>query len=166
MSDKGLFDKGFYGCHKVFSTFEFVSELVERFCNDGVENNVGSCDRERGTEHSELKLVAGERKRRSTVSVRSILLEFRQRTYADFVIASCALRISSAFGNCGEDTVEFLAEEYGYYSGGSFVSTETVVVARACYADSEQILIIVYGFEHGYEEEQKLCVIFGSVARL
>ena len=91
MSDKGLFDKGFDGCHEVFSTFEFVGKLVERFGNDGVENYIRAGDGEGGTEHSELKLVAGERKRRSTVSVRGILLEFRQRAYADFVIASCAL---------------------------------------------------------------------------
>ena len=54
---------------------------------------------------------------------------------------------------------QLIAQEYGDYSGRSFVSTQSVVIARSCNARSQNVLIVVNSLDDSSQEQQELCVL-------
>ena len=86
--------------------------------------------------------------------------------HSDFHFAVGAFGIGPAVGYRLQYARQFIAEEYADDCGGRFVGAETVVVARACHAYAQQILMFVHGGNHRRHDEQELRVVGGTLARL
>ena len=77
-----FFDQIMYRFVKVLRLFQHVARFGKRFGNDCIEHDVRLCHRILGACHTELKLVAGKRKRRGAVSVCRVFTKIRQRLHA------------------------------------------------------------------------------------
>ncbi len=73
---------------KIVRLLQSVSRLAESLGNNRIQGCIGACNRVRRTYHTELKLISRKRKRRSSVSVRRILLKIRQRRYTRFKLSA------------------------------------------------------------------------------
>ncbi|MPN50641.1 hypothetical protein SDC9_198273 [bioreactor metagenome] len=62
---------------QILGFFEFVGKITQHIRNRGVQHDVRTGHGRRGPKHTELKLVTGERKRGSSVSVGCVFRQFR-----------------------------------------------------------------------------------------
>ena len=98
-----VFEEGilYYGGHFVHNIalggVQPVCELVQRIRHYRVEHDVGTGYGEGGAEHTELELIARERKRGSAVAVCGILGEVREHFDAHFHFALGAFGVRSVF---------------------------------------------------------------------
>ena len=161
-----VLDKVVQSSFKVVSLFEDICILTQGLGDRGVQNDVHTGNGRGGAGHTELELVAGESKGRSSVAVGGVLGELRQYMDADLD----KLFLLAAVGGVGlygvKDRAELIADEHGDDSGRRFVCAETVVVAGGSDGDAEHILIIINGLNDRAEHQQELSVLIGSVARL
>ena len=68
---------------KVLCAFQFICELTKLFSHNGVQNDIGIGDGLRRTQHTQLKLIAGEGQGRGAITVSSIFGNSRKNVYAD-----------------------------------------------------------------------------------
>ena len=80
---QGLAYKVLQGAVKVSGNLQFVGKLPQFFSHNGIQGNIGTCNRLGGTQHSQFKLVAGESQGRGAVSVGGVLGDSRQNIHAN-----------------------------------------------------------------------------------
>ena len=154
-------DERTHGCIDIFSALELYVELAELLGNHCVEHVVGAADVESRTESAELKLVAGECKRRCAVSVGGVLLEVGKHLNACFHSLLAVADIVLAVDDCLYHFAEVVAEINRHNSGRCLVSAESVVVARGGYGGPEQILVFVDSLYDSREEKLEGDVVLG-----
>ena len=152
------------GAVEVLCLAQLLRGKTELVRHDGVEDGVGVRNRERGAQHTELELVAREGERGSAVAVGAVHCELGEHADADFDLAGGATRIGPVLGNRLQNPRELVAEVEADDCGRRFVRTQTVVVARACRAYAQQILVLVHGGDHERDDEQELRAVRRALA--
>ena len=150
-----------YSQLEILCLLQLIRSFAECFGNDGVKRGVGTCDRIGASYHTELKLVTGKCKGRSTVTVCSITLQIGQCGYACHELA-CLLALLSLTGGyqLSYHVFQLITQEYGYDSRRSLISSQTVIVTYICCGLAEQCSMSVNSFDYTsqYQQELDVCI--------
>ena len=161
----GLFDHLVERRLKVRSIFQTIRVDLQRLRDRRVEHDVRAGDTVGGTEHPELKLVAGESKRRRPVAVRRIFREFRQYVHAELHQRFFGRVVRLVAFDGLEDGGQFIAQKNRNDGRRRFVRAQSVVVARGCHGKPQKILIVIDRFQDRAQEQQELRVFVRRIAR-
>ena len=147
---------------KISRTFQAIRVNPEGFSHGAVQHDVRTGNAVGGTEHTELKLVAGKGKRRSSVAVSGVTVELRQHISTQLHLCLFSSLIGRTGLDCLQHRIQLITKEDGNNSGRRFVGTEPVIIACSCHRYAQKILIIVHGLDDGAQEQQELCVFIGG----
>ena len=155
-----------YSGLEVLSALQLVSELAELLGNCGIQHNVCTRDVDGRTQRTELELVAGESKRRSTVAVGGVLRNRRKNSSAQIHLGLVNVGVLRTGLDGIKDRLQLIADEHGDDSRRRLVRAQTVIVACGCNRDAEQILILVNSLDNSGQEQDELGVLARVLARL
>ena len=145
---------------------ELVSDEVEGFGDNGVQDDVRFGAALAGTRSAEFELVAGECEGRCTVTVGSVARERRQRVGTELQGACLLAGLRIALFELVDDVGELVAEVHGDDCRRSFVGTETVVVTGASDCHTEQVGVGVDSIDDGTERGEEDGVLVRVLARV
>ena len=164
MSLVGFFNQIIYCCFQIRSICQLIGKFIQLFGNDGVQYDVGTCDGEHAAQHTEFKFIAGEGKRRSSVSVGVVLNKSRNGIVAYFNVAFRVAVVNLVCCNSFENCSQLSAKEHGNDSRRSFVSAQTMVIASAGNRYTQQILIFINSLDDCCQESQEADVFVRLLA--
>ena len=144
---------------KVIGLFQLVRKRHQLVRNSGVEHDIRAGDVEGRSGHTEFKLVARERERRSAVAVGIILRDMRQARHADIHALVPRRLVIRAIHQRMDDCGQLVADIHGDDGGRRLIRAQAMIVARAGDAQAKQILILVHRFNDSRQEQQELCVL-------
>ena len=150
---------------KILCRLQRVSRLAERLRHNGVESGIGAGHGIRTAHHAEFKLVSGEGKGRSPVSVRGVLLEFRNRRHSGLQFA--ALQTAGSLTGLHQllhYVLQLLPQKYGDDGRRRFVRTQPMVVSHVCGALAEQIRMGIHRLHDAGQNQKKLNIGIGRVS--
>ena len=76
------------------------------------------------------------------------------------------IHIIGAVNDGVNNSFQFVTEEDGDNCRGRFVGAKAVIISCVCDGAAEQVLILIYAFDKGGEENQKLSILAGGFAGL
>ena len=149
---------------KIRCTFQSVGVDLESLSNCTVQHNVCTGNTVGGAEHTELKLIAGKSKGRGSVTVGRITVELRKHINPELHLGLFSTLIRRIGLDSLKHSVQFVTQEDRHNGRRCFVCAETMIVACSRNRDTEKILIIVYRFDDGTQEQQELCIFIRRCA--
>ena len=156
------------GLEEILAAFDGLLELggdeVERLRNDRVEDRVRPGDRLRGTDRTELELVAGEGKRAGAVAIAGVARQLRQHRTPSLHEAALLGGLGRSLLQLIDDVLELIAEEDRDDGRRCLVGAEAMIVVRAADGDTEQLGILGDGANYGHAEDEELGVVVRRVA--
>ena len=155
-----------YSSLEVLSALQLVSKLAELLGNCGIQHNICTRDVDGRTQRTELELVAGESKRRSTVAVGGVLRDRRKNSSAQIHLGLVNVGVILAGLDGIQNSLQLVADEHGDDSRRRLVRAQAVIVACGCNRDAEQILILVNSLDNSGQEQDELGVLARVLARL
>lgn len=113
MAADGILDQHMQCAGQIRRRFQHIGELLQLISHDGVEHDVAAGDRCAAAQHTELKLIASERKGRSAVAVGRVFLKLRQDMRADLHDLFGLAIIRAVLLDGLQDLRELIAQEHG-----------------------------------------------------
>ena len=150
-------------CVKVLGLLQLVRVLTQRLRHGGVEHNVAAGNGVGGAKHTELELIAGERKGRRPVPVGSITQELGQHMGSQLHhgLFRAAVRLILLDGI--QNGRQLVTQKDGHHSGRCLVGAQTVIIAGGGHRDTQQVLIVIHCLNNGTQEQQELGVFVGCL---
>ena len=159
-----LADQGLEGGIEIIRLFQHVREATQFLSHNGVQGNIGAGHGLGGTQHPELKLVAGEGQRAGAVPVGGVLGNHGQHVHADAQDALFRVGIVGAVDDGLHHRVQLIPQINGNDGGRGFAGAQPVVVAGGGHGAAEKILIFVHAGDEGRQEHQEPGVLPGGLA--
>ena len=145
-----LLDESIDSRIKVCSTGKFVCHAFQNISNNGVQYGVCTGDGHGRSHHTEFEFVSCESKWWCTVTVSSILLNRRNRTYTDIhFLAFNTVSSRTGSDNLLYDILKLFAKENRDDCRRCLVCTKTVVISRVGCRHTKQGSIFINRFNDG-----------------
>ena len=151
-----------YAVVKIIRFFKLIRKQHQFVRHDSVQNDVGTCNGERGSGHAEFELVAGEGHGGGAVPVRVVLGNRRHHVDADIQSPLAGALKGSVINDGIHDSAQLSPKENRDNSRRRFLRAETVVVAGGCHGGPQHILILINALDKGCQKQEELRVLPGS----
>ena len=159
----GLPDQTMQCCVKVLGLLQLVRVLTQRLRHGGVEHDVAAGNGVGGAQHTELELIAGERKGRCPVPVGSITQELGQHMGSQLHHGLFRAAVRLIFLDGIQNSRQLIAQKDGYHRGRRLVGAQTVIIAGGGHRDAQQVLIVIHRLNNSTQEQQELGVFVGCL---
>ena len=141
---------------------QFIGKLLQFLGHNGIQGNVGAGNRLGRSRHTELKFIAGKGNGRGSVAICIIQGDRGHGIHTDLKGALANLFIFCAVDNRGYQIPQFITQENGDNSRGSFLRAQTVIIAREGNRCPQEILIVIHTLDKGGKEQQEPGILAGS----
>ena len=153
------------GFVKVLRLFQFIGKCAQCIRCNRIEHRIGICNAAGGRRHAEFKLIARKCKRRGTVTVRRITVNYRQRGHADLHVRHlrhiAVVSGNDVFHNRGQ----LIAQEHGDDGRRRFAAAQTMIVARHGSTHAQKACMLIHSLHHGRQHQQEHVVALRRLAR-
>ena len=160
-----FFDQVMHRHLKIFRLLQLIRSLAERLGHDSIQRSIGVSHRIGASHHTELKFIAGERKRRSAIAVGGIFFKIRQSRHAGLQRPPLDGMVCRAgLDQLLHNILQLFPEENRNNGRRSLVCPQPVVIAHIGSALPEQVRMGVHRLHNAGQHQQKLDVRIGRVA--
>ena len=159
----GALDQSDGGAGEVLCALQLVGIALQLLGDGGVQDGVAVAQVLSGAGHTELELVAGKGKGRSTVAVGGVLAELGQDVHAEVHLHLDGTGIRRIGRDGVDDGFQLLAHEDGDDGRRCLVGAQTVIVAGGRDGGTEQVGVLIHGLDDGGEEDKELQVLHRGV---